>query len=282
MLPNQRFGVEIALKVQFQRSTIIMYEISYKMFERVITVSQKIEKQNQKEKSQVKNLHDGHRNRMRERFKRAGFKGMHDHEMLELLLFYSIPRKDTNPIAHRLIDRFGSIAGVLDASEDQLLMVDGITQNSVSLIKLLVPFFHEYKKQKTSGVRLKNSNECGKYLCDYYSGINNERVVVLCLDASGKLITCETVCEGELTEVVVNCRRLIEIVLKYPSTAGIILAQNHPGGLALPSREDIDSTNDLMLTLKAVNICIIDHMIVAGDEYVSLASSGAFKATFQL
>ncbi len=245
-------------------------------------MSQKVEKQDKTKKSESKNIHDGHRNRMRERFKRAGFKGMHDHEMLELLLYYSIPRKDTNPIAHRLIDRFGSIAGVLDATEDQLLMVDGITQNSVSLIKLLVPFFHEYKKQKTSGIRLKTSDECGRYLCDYYSGINNERVVVLCLEASGKLITCETVCEGELTEVVVNCRRLIEIVLKHPSTAGIILAHNHPGGLALPSREDINSTNDLMLTLRAVNICIIDHIIVAGDEYVSMVSSCGFKGTYQL
>ena len=93
------------------------------------------------------NIHDGHRDRMRERFSKTGFEGMQEHEILEMLLYYSVPRRDTNPIAHNLIDRFGSLAGVLEAKEEQLLLVDGITQNSATLIKMILPMFHHTQKR---------------------------------------------------------------------------------------------------------------------------------------
>ena len=105
----------------------------------------------QKKSDKKENPHENHRQRMRERFSRTGGEGMQDHEMLEMLLYYSIPRKNTNEIAHNLIKRFGSIAGVFEASEDQLLMVDGISHNSVTLIKMMIPLFHEYNKQSKSG-----------------------------------------------------------------------------------------------------------------------------------
>ncbi len=88
-----------------------------------------------------KGIHDGHRDRMREKFRKTGFEGMHPHEMLEMLLFYSVPRKDTNEMAHQLISRFGSLAGVLEATEDQLVNVGGISQNSATLIKMIIPFY---------------------------------------------------------------------------------------------------------------------------------------------
>ena len=234
----------------------------------------------EKKNTEEKNIHDGHRNRMRERIKKTGFKGMQEHEILEVLLYYSVPRKDTNPIAHRLINRFGSIAGVFDASEDQLLMVDGITQNSATLIKMLVPLFHEYKKQKKEGVRLTNEKECAKFLCDYYHGINNETITVLCLDSSCKILAFEPICEGDCSNVMVNCRRVIEIVFTHANTTSVIISHNHPNGVALPSREDIYATNELIRMLKSVSISLADHIIVAGDEYVSLATSAVFKGSF--
>lgn len=238
-----------------------------------------IDPQNKQDKKV--NIHDGHRDRMRERFSQTGFSGMQSHEMLEMLLYYSIPRKDTNPIAHALIDRFGSIAGVLEAGEDQLLMVDGITQNSVTLIKMLIPLFHEYRKQSSEGKRLTTADETGRFLCNYYAGVMKERVTVICTDASCKVLAFETVCEGDSGNCLVNCRRLVEIVLKYPMTTAIIIAHNHPGGLALPSREDINSTNELVKTMRSMNISVVDHIIVAGDDYVSMASSINFKSIFR-
>lgn len=243
--------------------------------------TQKEEMNPQNEPYKKENPHKGHRNRMRERFSQTKGAGMSEHEMLEMLLYYSIPQKNTNPIAHALIDRFGSIAGVFEASEDQLLMVDGISQNSVTLIKMIIPLFHEYKKQSKSGKRLKTADECGRFLCDYYSGIMKERVTVVCTDASCKVLAFETVCEGDTGSCLMNCRRLVEIVLKYPLTSAVIIAHNHPGGLALPSREDINATNELIKTMRSMNINIVDHIIVAGDEYVSMASSVNFKSIFR-
>ena len=235
----------------------------------------------QKKSDKKENPHENHRQRMRERFSRTGGEGMQDHEMLEMLLYYSIPRKNTNEIAHNLIKRFGSIAGVFEASEDQLLMVDGISHNSVTLIKMMIPLFHEYKKQSKSGKRLTTAEECGHFLCDYYSGIMKERVTVRCIDASCKVLAFETVCEGDTGNCLLNCRRLVEIVLKYPLTSAVIIAHNHPGGLALPSREDINATNEMIKTMRSMNINIVDHIIVAGDEYVSMASSVNFKSVFR-
>ena len=233
------------------------------------------------ETEKKRNIHDGHRDRMRERFSKTGFEGMQEHEILEMLLYYSVPRKDTNPIAHNLIDSFGSLAGVLEASEDQLLLVNGITQNSATLIKMMLPMFHQYSKKSIAGVKLQTSQETAEFLCNYYTGITNERVMVICLDASCKMLAFEKVCDGDSGCCLLNCRKLIEIVLKYPMTVAVILAHNHPGGVALPSREDVDSTIELTKMLRNVNINLIDHFIVVGkDDFVSMASSANFKSIF--
>ena len=226
-------------------------------------------------------IHNGHRNRMRERFRSNGFNGMREHEILEMLLYYSVPRKDTNPIGHRLINRFGSLTGVLDASFDQLLLVDGITENSATLIKMMVPLFHEYQKNTLKGERFNSSEDCGSLLCDYYMGVSEEQVTVICMDASCKVLAFEPVCEGDANNVVINCRRLVEIVLKYPKISAVIIAHNHPNGLALPSRDDINSTAELVKTLKSMGINLIDHIIVAGDDFISMSSSANFRNIFK-
>ncbi len=227
-------------------------------------------------------IHTGHRDRMRARFSETGFKGMHEHEMLEMLLYYSVPRRDTNPLAHALIDRFGSLAGVLQANTEQLLSVDGVTMNTVTLIRMILPLFHQYRKSSSEGIRLNTPDKTAEYLINYYSGVLSEQVVVICIDASCKVVGFETVCEGDTSSCLINCRRLIEIVLKYPMTSGVILSHNHPNGVALPSRDDVESTSELFKTLANVNIKLVDHIIVAGEEFTSMASSAQFKNLFRL
>ncbi len=228
-----------------------------------------------------KNIHDGHRDRVRMRFSETGFKGMYEHEILELLLFYSVPRRDTNPLAHALIDRFGSLSGVLEAREEQLLQVEGVTLNTVTLIRMILPLFHEYRKSSCIGVRLNEPDKTAQFLINYYTGILTERVVAICVDASCKVLGFEQVCDGDSGSCLLNVRRLIEIGLKYPMAVGVILAHNHPNGVALPSREDLDSTTELIKTLANVNLKLVDHFIIAGDEHISIATSPIYKRIFK-
>ncbi len=229
-------------------------------------------------------IHDGHRERMRERFKQTGFDGMQEHEMLEMLLYYSIPRMNTNEFAHELIDHFGSLANVFEADCEELMKVKGVGENSAFLIKMMLPLFNAYSKspdKKKSTVRFKSSSECGEYLCNYYSCITTEIVVVLCVDPNGKLLAMEKIGEGDAASCYVNLRKIVEIVLKNPQTAGVIIAHNHPKGMALPSREDINATTEIIKMLNNVNIKLIDHIIVAPDDYTSMLSSNGFKDIFK-
>jgi DNA repair protein RadC len=234
-----------------------------------------------KEKVNENGIHDGHRDRMRERFRKNGFESMHPHEMLEMLLFYSVPRRDTNELAHRLIDTFGSLSGVFEASEEQLTSVKGITPSSATLIKMILPFAREYKCEVADAKRLKNSQECGEFLKDYYSGMMQERVTALCLDSGCRVLGFETVCDGDVSNVVINFRKLVEIIMKYPLTTAVIISHNHPGGIALPSREDIAATTNLRNTLTAMNIGLVDHIIVSDNDYVSMSSSPGFGNVFK-
>ena len=235
----------------------------------------------EKEKIVKKNVHDGHRDRMRERFEKTGFNGMQEHEILEMLLYYSVPRRDTNTLAHDLINRFLTLSGVFEASEEELLSVKGVTKSTASLLKMMIPLFHEYSKSSNKATRLKDSEATSKFLRNYYTGVMNEHVMAICIDSSCKVISFETVCEGDSCSCLLNVRKLIEIALKNPLTAGVILAHNHPNGVALPSREDIDSTVELIKMLANVNVKLVDHFIIARDEFTSMATSANFKSIFK-
>lgn len=234
-----------------------------------------------KEKENNSAIHAGHRNRMRQRFRENGFKGMHPHEILEMLLFYSVPRRDTNELAHKLIERFGSLSGVFEASEEQLTSVDGITKSSATLIKMIIPLYSEYKKEVGLAKRLKNSTESGEFLLDYYAGMLQERVTVICLDSGCRVLCFDSVCDGDVSNVVVNFRKLVELIMKYPLTTGVIVVHNHPGGIALPSREDISATVNLKKTLETMGITLVDHIIVADNDYISMSSSAGFNYIFK-
>ena len=206
-------------------------------------------------------LHDGHRQRLLQRFLREGLDGFDEHNILELLLFYAIPRKDTNELAHRLMDDFGSLAGVLDASAQELQQVEGVGENTAGFLKLL------------PDLCLASTEQAGRFLLPRYIGRQEETVLLTCLDGKCRVLSCTVLHKGSLNSSEVNVRKLLTAALKH-NAAAVILAHNHPGGVALPSPEDLSTTARIKAALEAADIRLLDHIIVADHDFVSLADSG--------
>ena len=219
-------------------------------------------------------VHDGHRERLRARFAEHGLESFNELNALELLLCYAIPRRDTNELAHRLLDAFGSLSGVFQASMQELTSIPGIGENAAALI-LMVPQIvkkaHVPKAKKTKIIR--NSTDAGNYLLPYFLDEQDEIVMMLCLDNKRAVICCREMGRGVVNCVEANIRRMVETALKVKTTT-VIIAHNHPNGVALPSREDDNFTRTLYRSLGLLGITLEDHIIVANDEFVSLADSG--------
>ena len=219
-------------------------------------------------------IHKGHRQRMKDRFLEEGLDHFADHEALEILLYYAIPQKDTNPIAHNLIKHFGSLDQVLDAPIEELEQFSGISRNVAVLMKLVTELGRKYmvSRQEENKV-LKTIKECGDYLVPYFFGRTNETVFMLCLDAKCKVLCCKQVGEGSVNSANVPIRRVVEMALSA-NASSVVLAHNHPSGVALPSSEDIATTRRVAAALSMVDIILADHIVVADDDYVSMVQSG--------
>ena len=219
-------------------------------------------------------VHDGHRERLRARFAEHGLESFNELNALELLLCYAIPRRDTNELAHRRLDAFGSLSGVFQASMQELTSIPGIGENAAALI-LMVPQIvkkaHVSKAKETKIIR--NSTDAGNYLLPYFLDEQDEIVMMLCLDNKRAVICCREMGRGVVNCVDANIRRMVETALKVKTTT-VIIAHNHPNGVALPSREDDNFTRTLYRSLGLLGITLEDHIIVANDEFVSLADSG--------
>lgn len=222
-------------------------------------------------------IHDGHRMRLRERFLQEGLDNFNELQALELLLFYCMPRKDTNPIAHALLDRFKTYDAVLDASRKELMEVPGVGEGAATFLSLLKPAWRYYKvKQKENGVPLTNVTECGNYMLPYFLNRDVETVFLLCLDAKSKVISCRMIGEGSINSASVPIRKIVETAINA-NASSVVLAHNHPSGVAIPSPEDIQTTRRLGKALHAVEIILVDHLVVAGNDFVSIAQSGAYS-----
>lgn len=222
-------------------------------------------------------IHAGHRQRLKERFLKDGLDNFEEHQVLELLLFYGIPQRDTNEIAHELIRRFGSLSKVLEATPEELGEVKYVGDNVATLFKLITAVARYYQVNcAMREVILPTIDACGKYLVPYFYGRQNETVFLLCLDAKCKVLCCEKVGEGSVNSAGVPIRRIVELALKNNATSAI-LAHNHPSGLAIPSGEDIQTTRRVALALDAVEIGLVDHIIVADNDWVSMSQSGLYR-----
>lgn len=220
------------------------------------------------------NEHTGHRQRMRERFLRYGLDNFADHNALELLLSYAMPRKDTNPLAHRLLDTFGGLDGVFDASAQALLEVDGVGENTVALLRLMPELFRRYLIVKNShSAILADSDAAGRYLLPRFFNCSTEVLYIVCMDAKMKVLDCRPVCQGDTVSVAVNIAQIVRIALGQNASA-VLLAHNHTSGIALPSNEDVDVTMRIRDVLAQVGVTLTDHIVVAGDDFVSMADSG--------
>lgn len=227
------------------------------------------------------NPHKNHRSRLRETFRRAGADGMPDHNILELLLFYSIPRKDTNELAHKLITEFGSLNRVFDASYEQLLDVDGMGESSALLISMIPGICKRYIEGKTKGkINLSDPADAQNYLKEKFYGCKTEVFYLLCLDAYGNLINCCKLSEGTSGTVLVDKRDVMQAAIRNDAEK-VILSHNHPKGIAVPSREDLELTNEFSTLLTSVGIKVVDHIIVAGNDTISLASVEKFRILFR-
>lgn len=218
-------------------------------------------------------VHDGHRERKKKQFREHGLDAFADHEALELLLYYAIPQKDTNPVAHALIDRFGSLDGVLSAPYEELVKVNGISEHGATLLTLIFPLV---RRARTSGTKepviLNSTRAAGAYFCDLFFGMKAERLYMACLDAKGKLLRC-CAFHGSVGAVDLNMRYIVQNAIEQNASA-VILSHNHPSGIALPSPDDNATTLMVWDALHTVGIELIDHIIVADGDFVSLRDNG--------
>ena len=222
-------------------------------------------------------VHKDHRKRVKKRFREEGLDHFDQVHALELLLFYGIPQGDTNPLAHQLIDHFGSLAGVLDAQPEELERIPGVGEHVSTLLALVRGMARYYLVNRNEFVNiLSTTTECGRYLLPYFVGRRDETVYLLCLDSKCKVLCCKEVAEGSVNSVGISVRKIVETALAV-NASSVVLAHNHPSGLALPSSEDVLTTRRIAVALDAVGILLADHIVVAEEDFVSMADSGKYN-----
>ena len=219
-------------------------------------------------------IHEGHRQRLKQRFLEEGLDKFTDIQVLELLLFYCIPRKDTNPIAHALLSHFGSLSQVLEAPVEELRKVEGVGESAALFLHLTTEVSRYYLVDRSTRATFLNTTEdCARYLMPFFFGRRNETVFLLCLDAKCKVLCCREIAEGSINYAGISVRKVVETALGVSATS-VVLAHNHPSGVAVPSGEDIQTTRRIATALSAVEIHLADHIIVADNDCVSLVQSG--------
>lgn len=219
-------------------------------------------------------VHDGHRQRKREQFRQHGLDSFADHEVLELLLFYALPRRDTNPIAHDLLQRFGSLEQVLAAPVEELAKVPGMGENAATLLKLVPQVTRRARISSIAQERVLDTTErIGAFFVEQFVAEANEIMYQLCLDAKGRMLSCHRISEGDASSVSLNMRKIVETTLRSNAVL-VALAHNHPSGIALPSQEDKVATRMVQEALETIGVRLVDHIIVADDDFISMRQSG--------
>ncbi len=222
----------------------------------------------------MENIHSGHRERMKARFSENGLAGFSDVEALELLLFYAIPRRNTNELAHELINRFGSFRGVMEADIAELGSVAGIGDNAAILIRLTNELNHRYmRSSRPEGMVIKSSSDAGEYILPLFSYKADESVYILCLNSRSAVCHCQELASGMSNKVHFTTRSIVDIAIQHHA-ARMIIAHNHLSGTALPSEADISSTRLLKQALGVIGVELIDHIIVCDDDFVSMKDTG--------
>ena len=214
-----------------------------------------------------KTLHKGHRRRLKKRYLNEKGDGFCDHELIELLLFFGVPRKNTNEMAHELYERFGSISGIASASVDELKMVNGIGDNTAVLLKLVMSFAKRIAaEQKVEKKRLDTLKKLVEYAESFVFGSTGEQVYLILMDSSLRVIDAKLVAVGTIDETKPLIRTILELSILKRASA-IALAHNHPNGGVEASQADVEFTTLLKRELDVVGIRFVEHVIVDGSSY---------------
>ncbi len=220
---------------------------------------------------------EGHRGRLRKRFLEENIDTIPDYIVLEMMLHGVISRCDTCELARTLIREFGGLPQVIDAPMHELLKIRGMGERAAMHLKLIPQYYRKYSTLKWGNSLVFNDAETvGKYMLDKLIGYENEILLAACMDTNCKLLACKPVFEGTINAVNISIRKVVEFALQFNS-ARVIIAHNHLSGNALPSADDLETTRQLHTALNYVGIRLDDHIIVAGDDFISLAQSGFFK-----
>ena len=220
-------------------------------------------------------LHAGHRERLRRRIENESLDYFEQHEVLELLLYYVMRQGDTNALAHALIDRFGSLAKVFDASRAQLEEVEGVGENVSFFIHMLPQVCRRYMLSRVSDRKFRTiatSDQAHEILSPYFIGRTVETLYILCLNSLGEPIEVAYISEGTANATSLNIRKILRIVLENNATA-VVLCHNHPGGIAKPSKQDVQLTRRLAAVLDEMNVILLDHLIVVDGDFISFRDS---------
>ena len=219
-------------------------------------------------------IHDGHRMRMRNRYLNEGIDSFEPHEILELLLYYAIPRKDINELAHKLIDKFGSISNVFDADIKALTQVDGIGENAAILLSMIPQLSRIYNQAKWDRkTTLASIDAVGQYAVSMYTGKNDEEFGIICLDSNRRVHYSGIIIKGTINQTEAYPRKVVSAVLQCNAT-NVILTHNHPGGSIMPSMGDHEATKNIVTALEAIDVNVLDHIIVSGNRFNSMAELG--------
>lgn len=222
----------------------------------------------------AENIHAGHRQRVKQRFLAEGLKNFAPHEVLELLMFYTVPKRDTNEAAHRLLEKFGSIDRVFDADPETITEVTGIGENTMVLFKLMPEIAQYYLKERyDKTVKIENTQQMGEYMCYHMGMAGRELFAVAAFDADKNEIAFEVISEGTISCSEVPMRKLVEFAIKQRAQI-MVLAHNHVTGEPLPSQADREVTRKICRVLSEIGIKAVDHIIVAGENYYSFAENG--------
>lgn len=227
-------------------------------------------------------LHRGHRGRVKRRFTQEGLENFCDYEVFELLLFFSIPQKDVNELAHKLVNTFGSFFGVLNASYDELCSIDGVGENTATLIRLCREMAIRY---------LEAANKPGNnYMYSYdvmmdffepkFVGERDEKLYMLSLDSRHRYVNCTLLSTGDINSVSISTRNIVRQAM-LDNARFVILAHNHPSALAYPSRADLECTTEVAKGLALINVVLETHFIYGKDgSFTNMAENSQYSHVF--
>ena len=222
----------------------------------------------------TKSIHSGHRERMRGRFlKDPDLEGFAEHEILELMLFFIFPRGDTNAMAHRLLDTFGSVSAVVNAPVEKLAKVSDMGQNSAVMLKMLSSVAKYLNKQEFLHIDVRDTSRLSEYLKAMFAGEMTERFVVMTVSSNMRISTVEQVTVGGESVVYPDLRELAKAVFNS-AEENIILVHNHPGGNSKPSQDDIILTRKIMQYFSPFGINVLDHFVVGRNSVSSMRACG--------